>query len=92
MRVTSPAKSWARPGGFHLRLNDPEPSLFPSYGASESISVAQRHTGISVQTAPAPGVSVSMLRWRQKFHGLKKLSSIHNSKFLPLSTLSVVAG
>jgi hypothetical protein len=33
-----------------------------------------------------------MLRQRQKFHGFKKLSSIHNLKFLALSTLSVVAG
>jgi hypothetical protein len=45
------------------------------------------------QTRPRqPGVSVTMLRQRQKFQGFKKLSSIHNLKFLALSTLSVVAG
>jgi hypothetical protein len=77
MRVSSPlANLRAWPDGSHLRLNDPEPSLFPSRGASESISVAVCHAGVLAEQAgiASPrGALESMQRRVQKFHAVQKI-------------------
>src|SRR4029077_16356453 len=95
MRVSSPLANFrAWPDGSHLRLNDPEPSLFPSRGASELISVAVCHAGVLAEQAGSPRRAA---RQNQCSAGcksstrFKKLSSVHNLKFFGVSTLSVVA-
>src|ERR1700757_2999352 len=96
MRVSSPlANLRARPDGSHLRLNDPEPSLFPSCGASESISVAVCTPAFWRGWEGSPRGAACWCQCcagRKSSMRSKKLSSVHDLKFFGVSTLSLVAG
>src|SRR5690348_1787798 len=72
MRVASPAaKLRAYSRGSHLRLNDPEPSLFPACRGSESLSVAVCHAP-ACEMGPAARVCDNAAL-RQKFQAPQKI-------------------